>query len=125
MAGRVFTAWCIGPQLCDAALCILRHCYNISASEKHQPGFVKIGHSNHYKLDTIQQLSLSLFKKPILSWWRQLNHSKLTDESFGIVPLVLKQDQELVMPDKQFPKQMDYLRLTPEAECPEHYQLCK
>ena len=83
---KMFTPWCAGPKLCDAIFTLLRHEWNVSASEKHRPHFPKVGHSFHWILDSIQQSTKRIFGSPIFSWWRHSVDDKMvTSETFGFV----------------------------------------
>ena len=84
---RSFTPWCQGAELSDAVFTILRHAYNVRASERHRPNFPVAGHTHHWHFDVIQRATKEIYKKPLYSWWRHgLVGHNVSNESFGIVP---------------------------------------
>jgi hypothetical protein len=91
---RMFTPWCQGPELSDAVFTILRHSWNVHASEKHRPNFPKVGHTSHWILDQIQRSTAAIFGKPYYSYWRHsLQDKYVMSETFGIVPNVAENAQ--------------------------------
>jgi hypothetical protein len=79
-----------GWQLMDSTHVLLRHSWNMAASEKHRPNFPKVGHSFHWILDKIQLYTKAIYGRARYSWWRQsLSDKYVSTESFGIIPLSL------------------------------------
>ena len=93
---KMFTPWCQGPKLSDAVFTLLRHVWNARASEKHRPGFPKIGHTEYHIIDNIQIVTEKLFGQPAIKWWRPSITMECTGETFGIVPTVLSNEYQMV-----------------------------
>lgn len=81
-------AWNAGPEYADACLTVLRDRHNIRASERYRKNFPKVGHYDHYLIDFIQDLTVSIYGLPLHPWWKKASDDLVHDEKFGIVPSI-------------------------------------
>ncbi|KAI3653135.1 hypothetical protein MP228_002560 [Amoeboaphelidium protococcarum] len=88
-----FQPWNAGPKYADLAAAVLRHRYNVRASQRNRPGFPTIGHYNHDLIDKIQDITQKIYGLSVHDWWTPINQLKLHGESFGILPVVSTDQQ--------------------------------
>lgn len=69
LLSRTVQCWNGGPELIECIVMIIRHRYNVRASERHRLGFPKIGHYDHFLLDYVSDLTTKIFGRPKEPWW--------------------------------------------------------
>lgn len=106
-----FRAWNAGPEYADSALAILRDRHNVRASQRNRPNFPTLGHYEHYLVDHIQVITKQLYGRPVHDWWVEPTNFVMTKESFGVLPVVPLDQQEV---DLRFddPRMKDYNKST-------------
>ncbi|KAJ3001272.1 UNVERIFIED_CONTAM: hypothetical protein HDU68_006973, partial [Siphonaria sp. JEL0065] len=58
---QIFSSMNCSSEFMDAAISQIRHVFNIRASERHRPGFPKIGHHEHYLIDHINEITHQIY----------------------------------------------------------------
>ena len=101
----VFRSFNAGPAYVDAALAIIRHTFNIRASERNRKSFPRLGHYDHHIIDRINDISLKINGQPLYKWWSHLTHVPATSCTYGITPCVPEDQYENVTEDiiKNYP----------------------
>ncbi|KAI3630079.1 hypothetical protein MIR68_011514 [Amoeboaphelidium protococcarum] len=92
---RKFKTWNAGPAFADAALSLIRHRFNVRASERNRL-FPKLGHYDHFLMDLVQNFSKSIYGSSVHKWWSDLTDLTLSSEYFGVIPCIPRDQYESV-----------------------------
>ncbi|KAJ3004701.1 UNVERIFIED_CONTAM: hypothetical protein HDU68_004936 [Siphonaria sp. JEL0065] len=108
---QIFSSMNCSSEFMDAAISQIRHVFNIRASERHRPGFPKIGHYEHYLIDHINEITHRIYGKPVHKWWTVTSLFRATSETFGVVPLLPEEDWDVVSDEavKNYPLSYRFL----------------
>ncbi|KAI3649998.1 hypothetical protein MP228_005630 [Amoeboaphelidium protococcarum] len=93
---RKFKTWNAGPAFADAALSVIRHRFNVRASERNRLGFPKLGHYDHFLMDFVQKFSKAIYGSSVHKWWSDLTDLTLSSEQFGVIPCIPRDQYESV-----------------------------
>ncbi|KAJ3317150.1 hypothetical protein HDV06_001964, partial [Boothiomyces sp. JEL0866] len=91
-----FQSWNSGVKFANCCMTILRHRRNIRASERNRPNFPRLGHYSHNLLDDIEELNYHLFRERRYNWWPVAKGLTVTNESFGVAPILPKEQHETI-----------------------------